>query len=139
MMPIIHVHNRDIIAWIVYFITGWALSPVFFGKMLDSACHIWQIPCSSSGACELYDLRLFRLSIHGLSLGIRCLSLVFLCCLMVMTRHWKDWKFSTKNQISKEETGMKYTPVPSEDIKNHKYIHVYSLITFLEFLSLCFV
>ncbi|XP_056014356.1 solute carrier organic anion transporter family member 2B1-like [Ostrea edulis] len=96
---------------------GWALSPILFGKMLDSTCYLWQFPCSSSGACELYDLRLFRLSIHGLSLAIRCLSLLCLSCLMIITRNWEDWAFSNKNQVLKKESDMKYTKVPSEDIK----------------------
>ncbi|XP_056014355.1 solute carrier organic anion transporter family member 2B1-like isoform X1 [Ostrea edulis] len=98
---------------------GWALSPIIFGKMLDGTCYIWQFPCSSSGACELYDLRLFRLSIHGLSLAIRCLPLLCLLCLMIITRKWEDWKFSNKNQLLKKESDMEYTKVPSEDVKTH--------------------
>jgi hypothetical protein len=111
------------VTWLVPFITGWALSPIFFGKMLDVTCYIWQSPCSSSGACELYDLRLFRLSFHGLSIAIRSLALLCLCCLMIMTRNWEDWKFSTRTPVSTIKTGVNYTHVQSDNIHESRYGH----------------
>ncbi|XP_061177420.1 solute carrier organic anion transporter family member 2B1-like [Saccostrea echinata] len=94
---------------------GWGLSPILFGKVLDGSCHIWQFPCSSSGACELYDLRSFRLSFHGLSLGMRCASLVCLICLVIWTRNWKDWKYANKTVPSDHRVDVKYTKVPTEN------------------------
>ncbi|XP_048769792.2 solute carrier organic anion transporter family member 2B1-like isoform X2 [Ostrea edulis] len=91
---------------------GWGLSPILFGKMLDVSCYIWQSPCLSTGACELYDLRLFRLSFHGLCVLCKGLSLACLLYLMVWTRNWQEWKSSQNTELS-EKVDVKYTKVSS--------------------------
>ncbi|XP_056010854.1 solute carrier organic anion transporter family member 2B1-like isoform X4 [Ostrea edulis] len=75
---------------------AWGLSPILYGKVLDASCLIWQYPCSSSGACELYDFRSLRLSFHGTSIAMKFAALVCTICLVILTRNWHDWKYSKK-------------------------------------------
>jgi hypothetical protein len=89
--------------------------------MLDGSCHIWQFPCSSSGACELYDLWLFRVSFHGLSLALKCASFIFLLCLLVRTWKWEDWQFSKKADVTINTSDVKYTKVSNGNAKDTRY------------------
>ncbi|XP_061182972.1 solute carrier organic anion transporter family member 2A1-like [Saccostrea echinata] len=95
---------------------GWGLSPVLFGKVLDASCHIWQFPCSSFGACELYDLRQLRLSFHGFSLAVKFVGLLCLICLHIWTRNWKDWKSANKTDSDHHRVNLKYAEVPLENM-----------------------
>lgn len=110
----------------MYF-TGWGLSPILFGKMVDASCLIWQYPCSSSGACELYDFRHFRLSFHGFSLAMKCIALGFTISLILLTRKWKNWKFSHENERQQNNVDTQYNNVASEDMEFAKYEQSYSI------------
>lgn len=96
--------------------------------MLDVSCYIWQSPCLSTGACELYDLRLFRLSFHGLCVLCKGLSLACLLYLMVWTRNWQEWKSSQNTELS-EKVDVKYTKVSSGNmILNRSVFNMVSII-----------
>lgn len=84
-----------------WYSTGWTLSPILFGNVLDASCQIWQFPCSSSGACELYDFHRLRLSFHGISIAMKFMALGCIVLLIMLTRKWQNWKFSNNYNLSK--------------------------------------
>ncbi|CAJ0607251.1 unnamed protein product [Cylicocyclus nassatus] len=52
-------------------------SPVFWGKIYDTTCLMWQKSCSKTGACPIYDTDELRLRVHFIYAALRMLSLVF--------------------------------------------------------------
>lgn len=62
---------------LVSILAGWFPGPVIFGALVDSTCIIWRTTCGSVGACSLYDIQLFRLRMHGLTIGLRIITLFF--------------------------------------------------------------
>ncbi|KAG8188247.1 hypothetical protein JTE90_018837 [Oedothorax gibbosus] len=44
-----------------------ALFPVFFGAVVDSACLVWEKSCGQTGNCWFYDITKFNYLMHGIS------------------------------------------------------------------------
>ena len=59
------------------FPAGFVPAPVLFGVLFDSACMVWKSSCSGTGACLFYDIRKFRLLMHGVTLCFQVPSLLF--------------------------------------------------------------
>uniref|UniRef100_A0A7I4YUP1 Solute carrier organic anion transporter family member n=1 Tax=Haemonchus contortus TaxID=6289 RepID=A0A7I4YUP1_HAECO len=51
-------------------------SPVFWGKIFDLSCLMWQNVCSKTGACPIYDTDQLRIRLHLIYGGLRILSLL---------------------------------------------------------------
>ena len=70
---------------------GWGLSPIIYGKAVDTTCLIWQSSCEGRGACEFYDNRDFRLKIHAIGLVFKFIA--FMSTILALCKVWKwtDW------------------------------------------------
>ncbi|XP_071101395.1 solute carrier organic anion transporter family member 2A1-like [Haliotis cracherodii] len=81
---------------------GWLLSPVIFGRVIDSSCLIWDSVCGERGACVLYNMADFRIKLHGVVLGARGTSFVFtfLACLVAIKT--KKWKLKEEKEALKD-------------------------------------
>ena len=51
--------------------------PVIYGTVTDSACLVWEQTCGQKGNCWLYSSDKFRHSLHGLTLFLLCMAVVF--------------------------------------------------------------
>ncbi|PIO69456.1 organic Anion Transporter Polypeptide family protein, partial [Teladorsagia circumcincta] len=51
-------------------------SPVFWGKIFDLSCLMWQNICSKTGACPIYDTDQLRIRLHAIYGGLRLFSLL---------------------------------------------------------------
>ncbi|KAK6052265.1 hypothetical protein COOONC_10230 [Cooperia oncophora] len=51
-------------------------SPVFWGKIFDLSCLMWQNVCSKTGACPIYDTDQLRIRLHIIYGGLRIFSLL---------------------------------------------------------------
>ncbi|KAK5984547.1 hypothetical protein GCK32_010740 [Trichostrongylus colubriformis] len=51
-------------------------SPVFWGKIFDLSCLMWQNVCSKTGACPIYDTDQLRIRLHVIYGGLRIFSLL---------------------------------------------------------------
>ncbi|KJH49649.1 hypothetical protein DICVIV_04195 [Dictyocaulus viviparus] len=51
-------------------------SPVFWGKIFDMSCLMWQNVCSKTGACPIYDTDQLRIRLHVIYGGLRIFSLL---------------------------------------------------------------
>ncbi|WKY10557.1 hypothetical protein Q1695_002710 [Nippostrongylus brasiliensis] len=51
-------------------------SPVFWGKIFDMSCLMWQNVCSKTGACPIYDTDQLRIRLHVIYGGLRLFSLL---------------------------------------------------------------
>ncbi|XGW02762.1 hypothetical protein V3C99_014635, partial [Haemonchus contortus] len=51
-------------------------SPVFWGKIFDMSCLMWQNVCTKTGACPIYDTDELRIRIHTIYGGLRLFSLL---------------------------------------------------------------
>ncbi|EYC38864.1 hypothetical protein Y032_0690g1566 [Ancylostoma ceylanicum] len=51
-------------------------SPVFWGKIFDMSCLMWQNVCSKTGACPVYDTDQLRIRLHVIYGGLRVFSLL---------------------------------------------------------------
>ncbi|KAK6042938.1 hypothetical protein COOONC_19557 [Cooperia oncophora] len=51
-------------------------SPVFWGKIFDMSCLMWQTVCNKTGACSIYNTRELRIRSHLIYGGLRLLSLI---------------------------------------------------------------
>ena len=56
--------------------TGFIPAPIYFGVMIQANCLMRQMSCGEFGVCQIYDLVGFRLSYHGLMIGLKAISLV---------------------------------------------------------------
>ena len=50
-------------------VLGFLPGSIIVGKVVDSACILWEYQCDSRTSCLLYNLDEFRLRTHGLGLG----------------------------------------------------------------------
>ncbi|KAK3087647.1 hypothetical protein FSP39_008716 [Pinctada imbricata] len=60
-------------------IKGWALSPILYGKIVDTTCLIWQSSCAGHGACEYYDIGDFRWKFHTFGFVFKMIALLVHC------------------------------------------------------------
>ncbi|VDO77798.1 unnamed protein product [Heligmosomoides polygyrus] len=51
-------------------------SPVFWGKIFDMSCLMWQNVCNKTGACPIYDTDQLRIRLHMIYGGLRLFSLL---------------------------------------------------------------
>ncbi len=56
--------------------SGFIPAPIYFGVMIQSNCLMQQMSCGEFGVCQVYDRVGFRLSYHGLIIGLKAISLV---------------------------------------------------------------
>uniref|UniRef100_A0A0B7BDA8 Solute carrier organic anion transporter family member n=2 Tax=Arion vulgaris TaxID=1028688 RepID=A0A0B7BDA8_9EUPU len=56
---------------------GWLPGPVVFGILVDSVCMLWRTTCSTTGACSLYNIELFRVRFNALSIGLSIATYLF--------------------------------------------------------------
>ncbi|PIO69625.1 hypothetical protein TELCIR_08544 [Teladorsagia circumcincta] len=50
-------------------------SPVFWGKIFDMSCLMWQNVCTKTGACPIYDTDELRIRLHVIYGSLRLLAL----------------------------------------------------------------
>lgn len=63
-------------ASLLFKVTGFIPAPIYFGVMIQANCLMRQMSCGEFGVCQIYDLVGFRLSYHGLMIGLKAISLV---------------------------------------------------------------
>ncbi|CAI4223272.1 unnamed protein product [Auanema sp. JU1783] len=51
-------------------------SPIFWGKIIDMSCVMWQNICGNTGACPIYDTDGLRIRLHFIYGGLRVFSLL---------------------------------------------------------------
>ena len=56
-------------------VTGFLPAPVIVGKLIDTACSLWQYECEEKKNCLLYDMDTFRYLLYGLALLFAIASL----------------------------------------------------------------
>ncbi|VDK59326.1 unnamed protein product [Cylicostephanus goldi] len=77
-------------------------SPVFWGKIFDMSCLMWQNLCSKTGACPIYDTDELRIRIHLIYGGLRVLSLLS----DIWVVYWaKGLKLVDEEEEKKKEDG----------------------------------
>ncbi|XP_067667494.1 solute carrier organic anion transporter family member 2A1-like [Haliotis asinina] len=81
---------------------GWLLSPLVFGRIIDSSCLIWDSACGERGACVLYDMADFRVKLHSLVLGARGVSFVFTLMACVVAIKTKKWEKKEEKETVKD-------------------------------------
>lgn len=52
-------------------------SPIVFGSIIDTTCHLWETVCGSRGACQLYDAGSMRVRIHVFQAILRACGSLF--------------------------------------------------------------
>ncbi|KAK3088861.1 hypothetical protein FSP39_024675 [Pinctada imbricata] len=80
---------------------GWALSPIFYGKMVDTTCLIWQSSCEGHGACEFYDIEDFRLKFHTFGFVFKMLALFTSLFSLWKVWNWKHWESDCESNNEK--------------------------------------
>ncbi|XP_046583922.1 solute carrier organic anion transporter family member 2A1-like [Haliotis rubra] len=81
---------------------GWLLSPLVFGRVIDSSCLLWDSACEKRGACLLYDMADFRIKLHSLVLGARGVSFAFTCLACLVAIKTKKWEQKEEKETLKE-------------------------------------
>ncbi|CAJ0590982.1 unnamed protein product [Cylicocyclus nassatus] len=77
-------------------------SPVFWGKIFDMSCLMWQNLCSKTGACPIYNTDELRIRIHLIYGGLRVLSLLS----DIWVVYWaKGLKLVDEEEEKKKEDG----------------------------------
>lgn len=73
-------------------------TPIIFGKVIDTACAIWNTKGQRQGSCSQYNLEDLRMGIFGTVLIYKCAAVIFI--LIPLWRVWniKDWKDLTKEK-----------------------------------------
>ncbi|KAK3087958.1 hypothetical protein FSP39_012827 [Pinctada imbricata] len=86
---------------------GWTVSPILFGKILDTTCLIWQSPCDGKGACEYYDIGDFRWKFHTLGLLLKVVALLTSVFGLWKVWNWTEWGESKHGQTNVPDDGLK--------------------------------
>ncbi|XP_022092488.1 solute carrier organic anion transporter family member 1A4-like [Acanthaster planci] len=58
---------------------GGLVGPLIYAAIVDMSCLVWQAECGQYGACQVYDIELYRKLFMGVSLIIGALAATVLC------------------------------------------------------------
>ena len=80
-------YNVDpIIAISTLLISAFIPAPIYFGKIFDSQCLLWNEGCDGNGSCLEYDTKKIPFVIFGTCLGFKLLTFLFLLLTMLSYR-----------------------------------------------------
>ncbi|XP_041361759.1 solute carrier organic anion transporter family member 4A1-like [Gigantopelta aegis] len=65
------------IQWVIARLIGSIPSPIFFGKIIDLTCKLWQTRCDQRGSCFFYDNNRMSYSFFALSVALKCSAFLF--------------------------------------------------------------
>ncbi|XP_002737492.1 solute carrier organic anion transporter family member 5A1-like [Saccoglossus kowalevskii] len=88
-------------------------APMYYGKVIDNTCMLWETVCGDEGSCWEYDLERFRFVYLGLSLGLKFLSLIFVTLAFIICKK-KYNRMNKKEAPTKEEEGQRMSHISQE-------------------------
>ncbi|CAH1774640.1 unnamed protein product [Owenia fusiformis] len=74
--------------------------PMLYGMMIDSTCKFWESTCEGGQFCLLYDFRLFRLLLHGVTVGVLGVGLI---CFVIAWLKLRTMKFTEEGEMITDE------------------------------------
>ncbi|XP_072029654.1 solute carrier organic anion transporter family member 2A1-like isoform X2 [Amphiura filiformis] len=88
-------------ASLLFKVTGFIPAPIYFGAMIQSNCLMQQMSCGEFGVCQVYDLVGFRLSYHGLMIGLKAISLVGFVVAFWTVRNERQRGFEKMDKVTR--------------------------------------
>ncbi|ESO01244.1 hypothetical protein HELRODRAFT_112693 [Helobdella robusta] len=65
---------------------GFIPAPLIVGKLIDHCCKLWQVTCSVTGACLLFDTSRLRKTLYGFTLVVEVINFSFFFALFMFVR-----------------------------------------------------
>ncbi|CAG2109912.1 unnamed protein product, partial [Medioppia subpectinata] len=64
--------------------------PLVYGAVVDGSCLIWESKCGHRGNCWVYDTYNFRRNLHGLTLGLYFIGIIFDVIVIFLSKRIKN-------------------------------------------------